>query len=71
MKERFSLKNHLFNFNTVTYLADLFIAVDADFNKKKFVSEVMERFPSLELKARILWITEVLIKYFQTTLEPQ
>lgn len=63
MKERFSLKDHLFNKDTVTYLADIFVAADADFNKKKFVSEVMEKFPELELKERISWITEVLTKY--------
>lgn len=63
MKEKFSLKDHLFNKDTVTCLADLFVAADADFNKKKFVAEVMERFPSLELKARISWITEVLTKH--------
>ena len=63
MKERFSLKDHLFNKDTVTYLADIFVAADADFNKKKFVSEVMEKFPELELKERIIWITEVLTRY--------
>lgn len=62
MKENFSLKDHLFNKATVTYLADLFAAVDSNFNKKKFVSEVMGEFPELELKARIGWITEVLAK---------
>jgi 3-methyladenine DNA glycosylase AlkC len=63
MKEKFSLKDHLFNKDSVTYLADLFVAVDPDFNKKKFVSEVVSKFPSLELKARIGWITEVLAKH--------
>ncbi|MES2749679.1 MAG: hypothetical protein V4606_04785 [Patescibacteria group bacterium] len=63
MKERFSLKDHLFNKDTVTYLADLFVAVDATFNKKKFVNEVVGKFPELELKARIVWITEVLARH--------
>ncbi len=62
MKEKFSLKDHLFNKDSVTYLAELFAAVDSNFNKKKFVSEVMGEFPELELKARIGWITEVLAK---------
>lgn len=66
MKEKFSLKDNLFNKNTVAYLADLFVAADPDFNKKKFVSEVMGKFPELELKARILWITEVLTKHLPT-----
>lgn len=63
MKEKFSLKDHLFNKDSVTYLADLFVAVDPDFNKKKFVSEVVAKFPEFELKARIGWITEVLAKH--------
>ena len=63
MKERFSLKDHLFNKDTMAYLADLFVAADPNFNKKKFVAEVMGKFPALELKVRILWITEVLTKH--------
>ncbi|MBY0537991.1 hypothetical protein K2P47_01180 [Patescibacteria group bacterium] len=63
MKEKFSLKDHLFNKDSVTYLADLFVVVDATFNKKKFVTEVMGKFPELELKDRINWITEVLAKH--------
>ncbi len=63
MKEKFSLKDHLFNKDSVTYLADLFVAVEPDFNKKKFVGEVVAKFPALELKARIGWITEVLAKH--------
>lgn len=63
MKEKFSLKDHLFNTDSVTYLVNLFVAVDSDFNKKKFVNEVVGKFPELELKARIGWITEVLAKH--------
>ncbi len=63
MKDKFSLKDHLFNKNSVAYLAELFVVVDKDFNKKKFVSEVINKFPELELKARIGCITEVLGHY--------
>lgn len=62
MKEKFSLKDHLFNKDTVSYLADIFFVVDSTFNKKKFVTEIVGKFPELELKARIGWITEVLAK---------
>ena len=62
MKEKFSLKDHLFNKDSVSYLADLFIVVDSSFHKKKFVTEVVGKFLELELKARIGWITEVLAK---------
>lgn len=63
MKEKFSLKDHLFNKDSVSYLADLFVAVDPNFNKKKFVNEVVVKFPELELKARIGWITKVLASH--------
>lgn len=63
MKEKLLLKDHLFNKATVSYLADLFVAVESNFDKKKFVTEVVEKFPELELKARIGWINEVLAKY--------
>lgn len=60
MKEPFSLKDHLFNTTSVSYLADLFVVADPQFNKKKFVSAVVGKFPELALKARIGWIAEVL-----------
>ncbi len=66
MKEAFSLKDHLFNQASVSYLADLFVATDPQFNKKKFVVQVVGRFPQLELKERIGWITEVLSTYLPT-----
>lgn len=63
MKEKFSLKDALFNKKRVVYLADLFVAAHGDFEKHKFVSEVVEKFPELELKARIVWIAQVLKRY--------
>lgn len=66
MKEKFSLKDHLFNRDSISHLADLFVTVDPNFNKKKFRSEVVVKFPGLELKARIGWITEVLTKHLPT-----
>ena len=63
MKEKFSLKDALFNQERVEYLGKLFQAVDLDFNNKKFTLEVVKRFPELELKARIVWIAEVLERY--------
>lgn len=63
VKEKFSLKDALFNERRVTYLAELFVAVDGNFQNKKFVKEVVEKFPELELKARIGWMAEVLARY--------
>lgn len=60
MKKSFSLKDHLFNEETVTYLGGLFSAVDSTFNTQGFVRDVMKELLTLELKARIVWIAEVL-----------
>lgn len=66
MKKRFSLKDHLFNKESVTYLGELFASVDVSFNKKQFVDEVMKRLLKLELKERIVWIAEVLEHHLPT-----
>ena len=68
MKEKFYLKDHLFNKDSVSYLADLFVVTDANFNRKKFVAEVVGRFPELELKERIGWMSEVLTKHLPTNI---
>ncbi len=60
MKKRFSLKDHLFNVDTVTYLGDLFHKTDLSFDTKKFVKEVIAGCVSRELKERIVLIAEVL-----------
>lgn len=66
MKEKFLLKDHLFNVGKVTYLAGLISAVQPSFKAKIFIKEVMGRFPELELKARIVWIAEVLGRHLPT-----
>ncbi len=63
MKKKFSLKDALFNVETVTYLADLFKEADDSFGGSAFVDEVMERLCELELKERIVWIAQVLEKH--------
>ncbi len=59
----FSLKDHLFNRQKVDYLAGLFAANDSSFDRRRFVSSVMKRLESLELKQRITWIAETLIRH--------
>src|SRR5690554_5516496 len=60
---KFSLKDHLFNPHRVEYLAGLFVASNAEFDAQRFVSEVTEEFPNLELKERISHIASVLADY--------
>jgi 3-methyladenine DNA glycosylase AlkC len=60
MKKSFSLKDHLFNKESVTYLASLFAESDPEFKKEVFIAEVMVKLKKLELKERIVWIAEVL-----------
>ncbi len=47
----FSLKDHLFNREKVTYLAKLLCMAYSEFNEAVFVQEVVGRFPEFELKA--------------------
>jgi 3-methyladenine DNA glycosylase AlkC len=60
MAEAFSLKDHLFNGDTVAYLADLFQAADPAFPRHRFVTEAVAAFPTLELKARIAHLADLL-----------
>lgn len=60
MKKRFSLKDQLFNVDTVTYLGVLFRKTASGFDSTQFVADVMKKLLNLELKERIVWIAEVL-----------
>jgi len=60
MAEKYSLKDDLFNADSVGYLADLFQAADPSFQTQAFKNEVLASFPSLELKQRIDHIAQVL-----------
>ncbi len=61
--ERFSLKDHLFNHETVSYLGGLLSDADPGFDREAFADEVLARMPPLELKQRIAMITEVLERH--------
>ncbi|MCU0327884.1 MAG: DNA alkylation repair protein [Chitinophagales bacterium] len=52
-KEKFLLKDHLFNPTKVTQLAKEISSVYPDFPKEKFIKACISEFPKLELKARI------------------
>jgi 3-methyladenine DNA glycosylase AlkC len=58
--ERFSLKDHLFNADKISYLADLLDRSLHDFDREAFEVAVMERMPHLELKERVALIASVL-----------
>lgn len=68
-KEKFSLKDHLFNETKVTYLANLLEKNIKDFNKEKFIKEICEKFSELELKQRINHIAFILAKYLPKDFE--
>lgn len=63
MKEKFSLKDELFNPAKVQKIASEIQAVYADFAQEAFESEVASLFPQLELKERINHIRDMLAKY--------
>lgn len=63
MTEKVLLKDILFNKTKVEQIAGEIHRVHPSFKKSGFVRDVVNRFPELELKARISWITECLKKY--------
>lgn len=60
MAERFSLKDELFNRDTVGDLADMLQTALQDFDRAAFLAAVLDAFPRLELKERIHHIAHVL-----------
>lgn len=62
MAEKYSLKDDLFNLETVSILAGHFGDAGV-FEASPFVADVMTKLPALELKARINMIADVLAKY--------
>ncbi|MCZ6641329.1 MAG: DNA alkylation repair protein [Gammaproteobacteria bacterium] len=59
-KPTFSLKDELFNKQSVALLADNIHAQASNFDHKLFQKQVLARFPKLELKARIAWLVTTL-----------
>jgi 3-methyladenine DNA glycosylase AlkC len=59
-KEKFLLKDHLFNRSKIEKIAHEIYKVYPDFNKTYFLQTVLNKFPELELKQRIYWIRDVL-----------
>lgn len=66
MSERFSLKDHLFNVEKVSYLGGLLEVAIAGFDRARFEASVLEKMPELELKQRIALIAEVLGQHLDT-----
>lgn len=62
-QEKFSLKDHLFNAEKVTFLAESIAGIYPNFQGNAFKTEVLEAFPRLELKERIAHIRQCLRKY--------
>ncbi|NJN33847.1 MAG: DNA alkylation repair protein [Saprospiraceae bacterium] len=63
LKEKFSLKDHLFNAEKVSYLAQALADVYVLFDKPLFEQAILEAFPRLELKERIAHIRQCLRKF--------
>lgn len=60
MTEKILLKDLLFNKAKVEKIAEDIQQVHNPFNKRQFISDVIAKFPELELKARISWISQCL-----------
>ena len=63
MKEKFSLKDELFNPAKVRKISSEIKAAYVDFEQEAFEAEVVSLFPELELKERINHIRDMLAKY--------
>ncbi len=63
MKEKFSLKDELFNSDKVHKIAVEIKAVYSAFDQKEFERDVLEAFPQLELKERIYHIRDMFAFY--------
>ena len=62
-KEKFSLKDKLYNLQKVEQIAREIQAVYTPFDTLGFVEEILEAFPRLELKERMYHIRDMLKKY--------
>ncbi|MCH2188868.1 DNA alkylation repair protein [Candidatus Gracilibacteria bacterium] len=62
-EKNFSLKDQLFNREKVSYIAELIHDAYPDFQTIKFVDDVVEKFPELELMDRIHHIVDILEIY--------
>lgn len=67
--ERFSLKDHLFNRDTISRLAGLLAPVVPGLTTEGFVAEVMAGIGPLELKQRIAHIADILGRYLPESYE--
>ncbi|NQY75314.1 MAG: DNA alkylation repair protein [Candidatus Margulisbacteria bacterium] len=63
MNKKIQLKDTLFNKEKVEKISGEIHKVYPSFNSNDFVQDVITKFPELELKARISWITNVLYRY--------
>jgi len=62
-KEKFSLKDELYNPYKVEMIAKEIQAVYSDFDASSFIDDTLKAFPKLELKERIYHIRDMLEKY--------
>lgn len=69
MTKSFSLKDQLFNRQTVTTISQLFKQANPAFNTNSFIESTLEQFPTLELKERITCIANQLHTQLPTTYE--
>lgn len=63
MEKKFSLKDFLFNRQKVEQLARELKVAYPKFEEKEFIDTVLAKFPQLELKERISWISENIRKF--------
>lgn len=58
-----TLKDSLFNMDTVSGLADRIVSVNSVFDKESFIKDCLQAFPSLELKDRMIHVSNMIDRY--------
>lgn len=61
--DKFLLKDHLFHRSKVERLASELQSVEPGFAREAFIAEAVDRFPELELKGRIHWMSACLRRH--------
>lgn len=62
-KEKFLLKDHLFNVKKVKRVASEISEVYPEFRTKLFIEKAVSKFPELELMERVYWLRDCLIEF--------
>ncbi len=62
-EEKYLLKDELFNETTLRFMTQALVQAYSKFDERKYTHEALSNFPELELKERMHFLTELIVKY--------